>query len=101
MLFQAGVDMDAERVARLIGTSFDVGVTEMQDFDGRRYILEIGEFTGEVQSGLPVLHAIFEGGEQHGYRPTLVADRTMHAELFRRSGISFDMVLEAERRANP
>ena len=100
MLFQAGVNMDAERVARLIGSSFDVGVTEMQGFDGRRYILEIGEFTGEVESGLPVLHRIFEGGEQRGYRPTLVADRTTHAELFRRSGISFEMVLQAEQEAS-
>jgi len=98
MLFQAGVDMDADRVARLIGTSFDVGITEMQDFDGRRYILEIGEFTGEVDSGLPALHSVFEGGAERGYRPTLVADRSIHADLLRRSGLSFEMVLEAEKR---
>jgi len=98
MLFQAGVEMDADRAARLIGTSFDVGVTEMQDFDGRRYILEIGEFTGEVESGLPVLHRIFEGGEQRGYRPTLVADRSTHEDLFRRSGVSFDLVLQAGKK---
>ncbi len=98
MLFQAGLDMDADRVARLIGTSFDVGVTEMQDFDGRRYILEIGEFTGEVDSGLPVLHAIFEGGEKRGYRPTLVADYTAHEDLFHRSGVSFDTVIQAEKK---
>jgi pilus assembly protein CpaF len=98
MLFQAGVDMDADRVARLIGTSFDVGITEMQEFDGRRYILEIGEFTGEVDSGQPVLHHVFEGGAERGYRPTLVAERSIHADLLRRSGLSFDMVLEAEER---
>ncbi len=97
MLFQAGVDMDAARVARLIGTSFDVGVTEMQGFDGRRYILEIGEFTGEVKDGQPVLHTLFEGGEGRGYRPTLVASRSAHEDLFRRSGVSFDLVLQAEK----
>ena len=85
-------------MARLIGTSFDVGITEMQDFDGRRYILEIGEFTGEVDSGLPALHSVFEGGAERGYRPTLVADRSIHADLLRRSGLSFEMVLEAEKR---
>ena len=98
MLYQAGVDMDAERVARLIGTSFDVGVTEMQDFDGRRYILEIGEFSGEVASGLPELHKLFEGGAERGYRPTLVAERSIHSDLLRRAGVSFEMVLQAEKR---
>jgi hypothetical protein len=33
----------------------------MQEFDGRRYILEIGEFTGEVDSGLPVHHVFGVG----------------------------------------
>jgi Flp pilus assembly CpaF family ATPase len=98
MLFQAGVDMDADRVARLIGSSFDVGVTEMQDFDGRRYILEIGEFTGEVESGMPVLHRVFEGGAAKGYRPTLVADHSIHADSLQRSGLSFEAVLDAEKK---
>ena len=99
MLFQAGVDMDAGRVAQLIGSSFDVGVTEMQDFYGRRYLLEVGEFTGEVETDLPVVHPIFEGGTAVGYRPSLVADRSVHEERFRRAGVSFDSVLQAERGA--
>ena len=91
--------MDAERVAQLIGSSFDVGITEMQDFYGRRYLLEIGEFTGEVQDGLPVVHPVFEGGADVDYRPNLVADRSVHEERFRRAGVSFDSVLKAERGA--
>lgn len=99
MLFQAGVDMDADRVSRLIGTSFHVGVTELQEFDGRRFIVEIGEFTGEVMDGLPVLHTIFEGGERTNYRTALVAGRSAHEGLLRRSGVSFALVLQAERGA--
>lgn len=101
MLFQGGVDMGADRVARLLGTSFDIGITEMQDFYGRRYLLEIGEFTGEVEAGLPVLHTVFEGGDIREYRPTLVADHSVHEEHFQRSGVSFESVLEAERATAP
>ncbi len=101
MLFQGGVDMGADRVARLLGTSFDIGITEMQDFYGRRYLLEIGEFTGDVEAGLPVLHTVFEGGDTRGYRPTLVADHSVHEEHFRRSGVAFKSVLEAERATAP
>ncbi len=73
----------------------------MQDFYGRRYLLEIGEFTGEVESGLPVLHPVFEGGDSRGYRPTLVTERSVHEEHFRRSGVSFETVVEVEGATAP
>jgi pilus assembly protein CpaF len=96
MLFQAGVDMDSERTARLIGTSFHVGITLLQDFNGRRFVAEIGEFSGRIEHGLPVMHPLFGGGPEHGFGTPLLADRSVHENSLRRAGVSFRQVLAAE-----
>ena len=92
MLYQAGVDMSAQRSARLISTSFHIGVTLLQDFDGRRYVAEIGEFTGGVDGFLPQMDLVFRGGRDAGYQLERQAGQSVHEHLLQRIGLSFDMV---------
>jgi pilus assembly protein CpaF len=92
MLYQAGVEMSAERSSRLIGTSFHIGVTLLQDFDGRRYVAEIGEFTGGVSDLLPEMNLVFRGGRDAGYRLQRCGQRSAHEGLLQRAGLSFDRV---------
>ena len=99
MLFQAGVEMDPDRSARLMGRSFHVGVSLFHDFDGRRYVGEIGEFTGEVSDGLPALHRLFGGGPEQGFGLERLADRSVHEDRLRRVGLSFDRVLRPQGEA--
>lgn len=96
MLYQAGVDMSAQRSARLIGTSFHIGVTLLQDFDGRRYVAEIGEFTGGVDGFLPQMDLVFRGGRDAGYRLERQAGQSVHEHLLQRIGLSFDMVKDQD-----
>jgi pilus assembly protein CpaF len=92
MLFQAGANMDNERVCALIGTSFHVGIVLRQSLDdGRRYIQEIGEFTGEVEGGRPIIHPIALGGPERGFHLDLVAKESSFEEEFRSNGLSFSM----------
>jgi pilus assembly protein CpaF len=97
MLYQAGVEMKSDRSARLIGTSFHVGITLLQDFGGRRYVAEIGEFTGDVNNGLPEMNHLFHGGPDTDYRLCLAADRSAHESLFQRAGLTFDIVSQIEK----
>lgn len=94
MLYQAGVDMNAERSARLIGTSFHIGVTLLQDFSGRRYVAEIGEFTGGVEAGLPQMQQVFQGGRECGFTLQRLADHSVHEKYLQRSGLSFTQVFQ-------
>jgi pilus assembly protein CpaF len=97
MLYQAGVEMDGNRSARLIGTSFHIGITLLQDFNGRRYVAEVGEFTGGVSQGMAEMNSVFEGGPEAGYRLSLAAEASAHEHLFQRSGLSFDQVKKVEQ----
>jgi len=92
MLYQAGVDMQAERSARLIGTSFHIGITLLQDFDGRRYVAEIGEFTGGVKDSLPEMKLVFRGGRSVGYELERLSRESVFENHFLRVGLSFQMV---------
>jgi pilus assembly protein CpaF len=97
MLYQAGVEMDGDRSARLMGTSFHIGITLLQDFNGRRYVAEIGEFTGGVSQGVAELNTVFQGGAEKDYRLSLLSETSTHEDLFRRSGLSFDQVIQVEK----
>jgi len=97
MLYQAGVDMSADRSARLIGTSFHVGITLLQDYDGRRYVAEIGEFTGGVKDQLPEMNLVFRGGRSVGYELRRQAAESVHEDLLQRSGKTFrDVVAQGK-----
>ncbi|MBN1267636.1 MAG: type II/IV secretion system ATPase subunit [Anaerolineales bacterium] len=92
MLYQAGVDMSADRSARLISTSFHVGVTLLQDFDGRRYVAEIGEFTGGVRGFLPEMKLVFRGGRSAGFGLERLVEESVFENILQRTGLSFNMV---------
>ncbi len=87
-----------EEVSEWIAKAFHLGITLRLTSDGRRVVDDLIEFTGIVEGRRPGMNVLFTND---GVTLKLAATRRelYHEDMLSLAGYSFNMVMEAERRA--